>query len=99
MTFADRKSLSKIAAQSKETDYKLASLIEGIVLSDLSRNANLQELPMSNIFSRLASVASALLRGVGTTVGPPSSRRDDPVARRRAAEKPRTASSSIFPPA
>jgi hypothetical protein len=35
MTFADRKSLSKIAAQSKETDYKLASLIEGIVLSDL----------------------------------------------------------------
>jgi hypothetical protein len=35
MTFADRKLLMGIAAQSKSQDYKLASLIEGLVTSDL----------------------------------------------------------------
>jgi hypothetical protein len=35
MTFADRKSLTTIAEQSKPDDYKLATLIENLVLSDL----------------------------------------------------------------
>ena len=35
MTFADRKQLTAIAEQTKADDYKLASLIENLVLSDL----------------------------------------------------------------
>ena len=35
MTFADRKLLADIAARAKAQDYRLATLIEGLVLSDL----------------------------------------------------------------
>ena len=35
MTFADRKMLTDIARQNKGNDYKLATLIESLVLSDL----------------------------------------------------------------
>jgi mono/diheme cytochrome c family protein len=35
MTFNDRKLLSGLAAQSRSQDYKLAALVEGLVLSDL----------------------------------------------------------------
>jgi hypothetical protein len=35
MTFSDRKLLSGLAAQSRSQDYKLAALVEGLVLSDL----------------------------------------------------------------
>ena len=35
MTFADRKQLAAIAEQSKADDYKLATLIENLALSDL----------------------------------------------------------------
>jgi hypothetical protein len=37
MTFADRKALAAIAAQSKGQDYHMATLIENLVLSDLFR--------------------------------------------------------------
>jgi hypothetical protein len=37
MTFADRKALAAISAASKGQDYRLATLIENLVLSDLFR--------------------------------------------------------------
>ena len=55
MTFDDRKSLAAITRQNKANDYRLATLIESLVLSDCSRNADCHADPRSgNIHEQLS---------------------------------------------